>query len=287
MQEHLNENTLFNTVAMLLKDVYDRVLVVEGPDDHLLLKRHVPASLTIQEATSGRPQVLGAARIAKRLEADGAIFLIDRDYDDFIDSQESRLDNVLVSDFHDCFVDLMFADDTLLSHVIDVLTKSERRGDNRRPIPHSSILEEQSISIATAIAANRIVSLRRELSLDFKKLGIGNLKLEDCNPVSIAKILIQRSDYFGGDEEDIFQAVQSAHDEISVLHKPPVGDHDLFAAVSRVLRFYGVSVGVKQVQDSYLLAADGSSLQKTSWFPRLVEWSGFDHQFDDGLVLVR
>lgn len=49
MQEHLNENTLFNTVAMLLKDVYDRVLVVEGPDDHLLLKRHVPASLTIQE----------------------------------------------------------------------------------------------------------------------------------------------------------------------------------------------------------------------------------------------
>ncbi|MBB5748037.1 DUF4435 domain-containing protein [Micrococcus sp. TA1] len=275
MREYLNENTLFNTVAMTLGVSSQLLLIVEGPDDHLLLKRFTTSHLRLLAATGGREQVLGAARLAQSRGLKRSGYLVDRDYDDFTGETSTQLDNVFVSDHHDCFVDLLAVDPKLLKWVIDVHTASaRRRGGNARPVPDVEVIEAEAFTLASFLSAVRIVDAMRSLNLDFKRFSFGGLKVNEFDVSKIAHIVLSRSRYSAEDYELIVSEATRMHAHISGLPHLPVGDHDLFEALAKVLSRYGVKVSDDNLQRGYILAATYNTVSGTGWFREIQMWCG-------------
>ena len=273
MKEYLNENTLFNTLAMFLDAGEGLVLVLEGPDDHLLLREFCSSELQLIPATGGRAQVLAAAKLAIDRGVGRARFLVDQDYDHFSGSAEANLSNVFVSDHHDCFLDLMHVDPTLLRRVIDVHCDSHRRRDDQAiAVPTPEVVETESFYLASMLAAVRIVDAKRRLFLDFKRFAFGGLSSSDFDVAKIAEIVLIRSQYSGIDRDEVIVEAISTHSEISLLTYSPVGDHDLFSALSRVLRKYGVHVSDSILQRSYILKVSCLALAGTGWYQKVQRW---------------
>jgi hypothetical protein len=273
VREYLNENTLFNTVAMFLDESEGLLLVLEGPDDHLLLRGSCTPQLQLLTATGGRPQVLSTAQLAHDRGLRRARFLVDQDYDRYNGSTETQLDNVLVSDHHDCFVDLMCADRSLLHRVIEVHCDAvRRRGDQTVNAPDPAHIETEAFMLASKLAATRIVDARRRLFLDFKRFRFGGLATADFDVTKIAEIVLTRSQYAGEDRNEILADAVSAHSEIAGMRHSPVGDHDLFAALARVMQEYEVYERDANLQRGFILAVSCDSLIQTSWCKALQQW---------------
>ena len=273
MKEYLNENTLTNTVAMFLAESDELVLVVEGPHDHLLLKEFCTEELQLMHATGGRPQVLFAAKIAYERGLSRARFLVDQDYDLYSGSTEAQLNNVLVSDHHDCFLDLIHADPSLLQRVIDVHCDSTRRRENlEASIPAPEAIQNEAFALASTVAATRVVDAKRSLYLDFKRFKFGSLSVADFDVVKIAEMILTRSQYEGVDRQEIVLDVASVYADIGQMKHKPVGDHDLFAAVARVMKRYGVHVSDENLRRGYILKVTGLALSATGWYQKIQTW---------------
>lgn len=273
MREYLNENTLFNTVAMFLEESQGLLLVVEGPDDHLLLRGSCTPQLQLLTATGGRHQVLSTAQLALDRGIRRARFLVDQDYDRYNGSAETHLDNVLVSDHHDCFIDLMCADRSLLHRVIEVhCDPVRRRPDETVDTPDPAHIEGEAFRLASKLAAIRIVDARRRLLLDFKRFKFGGLPVDDFEVSRIAEIVLTRSQYVHDDRADVIADAVSTHAEIAGMQHSPVGDHDLFAALARVMQQYDVHERDASLQRSFILAVGCNSLMQTSWCKEIQQW---------------
>lgn len=273
MKEYLNENTLFNTVAMFLDENETLLLVLEGPDDHLLLKEFCTPQLQLMAATGGRPQVLSAAKLASERGVARARFLVDQDYDRFSGSTAAQLNNVFASDHHDCFLDLMHTNPSLLRRVIDVYCDSTRRRDDLNiTIPEPEAIEKEAFGLASMLAASRIVDARRELYLDFKRFHFGGLPAKDFDVAKIAEIVLTRSQYENGDRSEVIADAVSTHSEVVQMPHSPVGDHDLFSALARVMTQYEVHVSDKILQRSYILKVTCLALSGTGWYQRIQQW---------------
>lgn len=273
MREHLNENTLFNTVAMVLDESQGLLLVLEGPDDHLLLRGSCTPQLQLLTATGGRSQVLSAARLAHDRRLRRARFLVDQDYDSYSESTDTQLDNVFVSDHHDCFVDLMCVDRSLLHRVIEVHCEpARRRRDRDLNVPDPAFIEGEAFALASKLSATRIVDARRGLSLDFKRFRFGGLASDDFDVTRITEIVLTRSQYAADDRDEVLSDALSAHTEIAGMQHSPVGDHDLFAALARVMRQYEVHVSDDHLQRGFILSVSCSSLIKTNWGRAIQQW---------------
>lgn len=273
MREYLNENTLFNTVAMFLDESDALLLVLEGPDDHLLLRGSCTPQLQLLTATGGRSQVLSTARLAHDRGLRRARFLVDQDYDRYNGSTETQLDNIFVSDHHDCFVDLICADRSLLHRVIEVHCEAvRRRGDETVNTPDPAHIEGEAFTLASMLAATRIVDARRELFLDFKRFKFGGLAVVDFEVTRIAEIVLNRSQYAGDDRAEVLADAVSTHAEIAEMKHSPVGDHDLFAALARVMQQYEVYERGVSLQRGFILAVGCSSLIQTSWCKAIQQW---------------
>ncbi|WP_182170774.1 hypothetical protein [Flaviflexus equikiangi] len=273
MKEYLNENTLFNTVAMFLDESEDLLLVLEGPDDHLLLREFCTPQLNLMTATGGRSQVLSTAKLASDRGLFRARFLVDQDYDRFSGSTLTNLKNVFISDHHDCFLDLIHTDSSLLRRVIDVHCDSTRRRDDLAvTIPEPEIIEQEAFGLASMLAASRIVDARRELCLDFKRFRFGSLLVDEFDVGKIAEIVLTRSQYENDDRAEFVTDAISTHSEVVQMQHSPVGDHDLFSALARVMKQYNVHVSDDILQRSYILKVTCLALSKTGWYQRIQQW---------------
>ncbi len=277
MKEHLNENTLYATVAMLVSDGKPLILVVEGPDDHLMLKDHCSDDLFLLEGTGGREQILRTAALARQRHLERVRFLVDRDYDDYGESGWLGQSNVFVSRGHDCFLDIVIADPRLLHKVVEVHSASATRrpsasGSRAMPAPESVVVD--AIELALNLAAVRIVAARRGLNLTFASFAFGPLKASEFNARSIANTVLVRSAYCD-DHEVILDESAEVHEEISSLPVPPIGDHDLFAALARILSTYDVKISDKTLQRTFIAIAAMTcdAVMKTSWYEEIKDWS--------------
>ena len=291
MQEYLNENTLYATLAMYLSESDSLLLVVEGPDDHLMLKNHCSPELRLIAGTGGRGQVLRTAELALKRNLRRVRFLVDRDYDHFTETACINLENVFVSEEHDCFLDVSTSEPALLTRVIEVHTASARR----RPgmggsIPDPEQIRADSIALAAHLVAVRVVDARRNLSLDFKKFSFGGLNVSQFDVSAIAEIILTRSEYSGDDAEEIIKEAIQTHAEVTALPQVPVGDHDLFSAVARILKRFKVAVSDDVLQRGFILAVSCSALSRTRWFRSIQDWCasesrvGFTCQSDTALA---
>lgn len=274
MKEYLNENTLFATIAMYIKESNSLLLVVEGDDDHLALKEHCSTDLNLMAGLGGREQVLRAATLANDRNIKGVRFLVDRDYDSFTGSTATELDNVWVSTRHDIFMDLVTNDPAILRRVIEVHTAPARRrpDDPRLAVPEPCVIEAEALSLAALLAAVRIVNAQRGLNLDFKRFSFFNLKVGQFDVEIIADMLIVRSGYDAGGFADVISQSSTVHAEIVQNPELPVGDHDLFAALARVLKKFDVSISDQVLQRSFIVGISCAALVAADWFARVQAW---------------
>lgn len=291
MQEHLNANTLFATVAMYLGENKDLVLVVEGDDDHLTLKDHCGPDLRLIPGTGGKTQVLRTAELAIERGLDRARFLVDKDYDSFAEEPEGKLENVFYSKHHDCFMDLVVYDNSLVAKLIDVHTASARRRPGAsHPIPNVENFYQEATDLASHLAAVRIVDRRMRLELDFKKFSFGGLKVRDFGARAVAEIMLSRSHNIKNELSEILDAVEATRQEIAQLEHPPFGDHDFFSALARVLRRHKIAVSDQELHRGFVLVVRCASIAETPWFREIQDWcassdkSGFDCKSEVRLV---
>nr|WDS96157.1 hypothetical protein mcr_00197 [Micrococcus sp.] len=279
MREFLNENTLFATVAMYIKESNSLLLVVEGDDDHLALGEHCSPDLRLMAGTGGREQVLRTAAIARKRKLKGVRFLVDRDYDSFTEPTTTELDNVWVSTRHDIFMDLIENDPTILHRVIEVHTARARRrqAEPRSPLPEPKVIEGEALSLAALLAAVRIVNAQSNLNLDFTRFSFFNLKRSEYDVGLIADAIMIRSGYTG-ESADVVRAAIRVHAEIANRNSLPVGDHDLFAALSRVLKQFDVSVSDDILQKAFIVGISCRALTAAVWFTQVQEWCAINNR---------
>lgn len=275
MREFLNENTLFATVAMCAQETPSLLLIVEGDDDHLVLKTHTSTGLQIIPGTGGRDQVLRTAMLAHQRGLQRVRFLIDRDYDDYVESTKIALGNVLESARHDLFMDLVSADPMILQRVVDVHTASaSRRGTEKspRPVPPPADIVENAFRLASQLAAVRIVSARNGLGFDFRRFSFGALRVSEFNVSAIVNIVMVRCGYDEHGAIDVLAEALEAHSELAQYDEPPVGDHDLFSAMARVLKRFDVLVSSQTLQRAFIMGVTCTAVSNLPWFIELQDW---------------
>lgn len=274
MREYLNSNTLFATIAMYSSESDDLVLVVEGDDDQLVLKDHCSAELRIIAGIGGKMKVLETANLVRQQQLRRVRFLLDRDYDSYSCEEPDQPENVFFSETHDFFMDLLAKDERLLSKLIDVhMARVFRRPDDRSSTLNLKVVEEEVKSLASIVAAVRVVDAKAKLGLSFNKFSFGELRREDINPQVITQKILTRSKQPVESINEIQFQVDQLCQKTEDLAKIPISDHDLFKALSRVLKFYDVSVSDRELQRGFLLAISCRSIALTTWYREIQEWS--------------
>ena len=274
MLESLNENTLFAEILMLRK-VDSLVLVVEGPDDKLALKRHVSKELILVAGIGGKPNVLKTAQLAYQEELSYVRFLLDRDYDEYGAENTVSIGNIIYSTTHDMFTDIAASNPSLLLDVIDIKMDSVRRNGGSS-IPTNDDILSSALTLAAHLAAVRIVDAQRKLCLSFRKFRFGELHPKEFDVRTIAQKVFKRSEFSLDLDSEVVSAimndVESMRIEIEDYEYPPIGDHDLFDALARILKLYRVNERDSQLREAFILSITSKSLMATEWFRKLNDW---------------
>ncbi len=283
MKEHLNFNTLHNTICMLLPEIPEMVLVVEGPDDEIALKNHTSSAIKIISATGGKGQLLQVAEICDRDGLERVRFLMDRDYDDLIFGPTPNPENIFISTTHDCFTDLIYNDPSLLQRTIDVEMKSARRAcSGREDLPADFEIEKKSHNLALCLAAARVANGRHQAGINFSNLSLFSLKDNELNIGGIFAQIIQRKLYSGSEPNKFLAEMHEIYKQLESHKMFYIGDHDLFHALSRILSMSNVKVKADQLHKNIILAARCKSFQAAAWFEEIQDWcirhnyTGFD-----------
>lgn len=272
MLKYLDENDFFSTI-MMSRGLGKLVLVVEGHDDRLVLEPHVSEKLILLAGAGGKQNVLKAAKFAHDKGFSNVRFLVDRDYDDYAVDPVLSLENVIYTSTHDMFIDIATGNPSLLLRIIEVKTDSARRSNGGSSVPSSNDILVSAFSLATSLAAVRIVNERRKLSLNFKDFPFGKIEPGETNVQIIAEIVISRSNPKDRNIEDkvILSESETIRGEIDEK-RALVGDHDFFDALAGVLRSFGIKEKGKKLQESFIIKIDCQSLVNLEWFRKLTEW---------------
>lgn len=273
MKEHLNASTFFVSVAMYAAEISGLLLVVEGPDDQLALKKHSLDGLKLLPGTGGREHILRAAERAELDRIENVKFLVDRDYDGFIEASSRYPSNVVVSVSHDLFTDILNCDAELLEHMIAVhLSTFGRRPGGGLHDSSAGEIKRRALKLASRIAAIRIVNARRGLGLNFKRLPIGTLEPGEYSLEGLVAALLRRNSHPGNIKGQVAHEAEQILCEWESREMELVGDHDLIDAVAHELNQVKSSPGRRALQKEIIIAVSCKSLARNAWFIELQEW---------------
>lgn len=268
MRGAITSTTVFGTVIMARQGSNALILVVEGDDDHFMVKAHVNDGDVILIGGNGRPKVLEAAAKAERQGMRGVRFLVDADYDKFTQPMLRYPSNVVSSQNHDAMIDVVLANLSVLDRVIASHARSvERRGGTLDPAQ----VRQEAFTLAAAVAPLRIVNERNGHNLRLINFPFGSLPSIRPTHADLAGLAIGRSDtsLVGSQLES---EIASERSHAGVSEHVLVGDHDLFRALSRVLSDHGVNVRPDALWTTLLPAIDCRELRVVAWYQELVEW---------------
>ncbi|MFD4368675.1 hypothetical protein [Rhodococcus sp. NPDC058521] len=271
MREALNSVTLFNTIAMIRSEKMTPILVVEGDDDLLAMKRHLTEALILLKGIGGKSGVISAARSAQTRGVGDVLFMVDADYDDLIDDARCLPPSVATSTHHDLFMDTILVAPSVIERVVEVHVRhSERRGGGSVV---ASTIVTLSLALAASIAPLRIVNERDSYGLRLENFPFGKVSSLEPSVREIAALAISRSNSTVTVEELALKIDGQA----SLLPYPTarlVGDHDFFRALSRVLSLHGVTgVGAEALFSAFLGAIDCRHIMMTPWYATIDSWA--------------
>ncbi|NKR68695.1 hypothetical protein GS536_11500 [Rhodococcus hoagii] len=264
MLEHLNANTIFNTIAMLRPERDGVFLVVEGSDDQYTVKRHVDDdAVTVLCGLGGKPDLLSASAKVDQHGTPQVYFLIDSDYDKFIPPEAEYGKTVIASDGHDLVMDLVLIDRSIIHRVIDSHTRGHSRGGES--IDAADVLTK-AIDLALPVGVLRMLSVENGWGLNLRDYPFGRLKSTPPDLAEIVEIAVERSAPVA-DEASILPALTYAMTSYRTHATAIVGDHDCFSAIARVMCDRGFKkAGADHLSSSFLAAVGCNSLNRTSWF---------------------
>lgn len=270
MRGALNANTFFNTVALARHNVRTLILVVEGEDDHFLVRRHInEADVLLIAGVGGRPRVLEAAELAERRGLRGIRFLIDADYDRFSAPTLRYPSNVIASKHHDAIVDLLVVSSALVDHVAETQSRSAIRRGVTVDFEQARV---DAFSLASSVAPLRIANDRHGYGLRLAKFPFGELGTVHPSVSDLAALVVRRSGNTRN-QSDIEADIAAELPHLGTDQMVLVGDHDFFRALARVLQLQGVaSVNADALWDGVLAAASCPHLAGTGWYSELADW---------------
>lgn len=268
MKDLLSEHSDVDVIRMLVGKSQKLAIMVEGPDDLFLLKNVVDSEIHLVVSSSGKSGVLKTAELAYSQGLSRALFLVDRDYDDFLFKVPMYPSNVIVSTHHDCFVDVLVENMDSLSHV--VVTKlsglARRKGLGAVDV-HSDAksIIDSAISLARCKTVVRIVAARNAIGFDFKRFSFYKF-----SPNEITSDLIYdelASSYAGSvalPNAPSFLLADVAL-ELDGCSYAPFGDHDFLEALCRILKEHGVSMRPDAFREAAYMALKACDLLKVQW----------------------
>ncbi len=276
MKQSLNKHTLFNTLAMASMESTGLILVVEGHDDHFILKSHIAADVLLIES-NGRPSALGAARLAQARGLRKTSFLVDAELDHFTTPAADYPENVVCTDHHDVVMDLILAFTPAIDRVIDAHCRSAVRSGRAQQA--AAEIRRRAMSLAARVALLRIANELGHLCLNLADFPFGRLQSVEPSSIEIARLAIGRSSVTMS-EADLAARIEGVEKWAGVGEPMPAsddnapppldrlpGDHDFFGALARVLTENGVrNASPSALQTSYLSVVSCSSVVATSWF---------------------
>ncbi|MEV7619132.1 hypothetical protein AB0N59_03235 [Microbacterium sp. NPDC089321] len=270
MRSALNANTFYNTVALARQNVRTLILVVEGDDDHLLVKRHVnDEDVLLIAGVGGKPVVLDAARIAERRNLRGVRFMIDIDYDPFTSPTLRYPANVIESKNHDAIMDVLIIAGDLIEWVMEAYARSSLRSGAWLD---TSKAREDAYVLAASVAPLRVANDRHQYGLKLSKFPFGQLPNAQPGPADLARLVVMRSGNTRT-QADVEADIIAEATHLGTDHVRLVGDHDYFRALAKVLQLAGVTgVTAENLWTGVLVAIACVHLGATDWYQRLSEW---------------
>lgn len=268
MRGAITPTTIFGTVIMARQGSQALILVVEGDDDHFMVKDHINDSEVILIGGNGKTKVLEAAVKAERRGVRGVRFLIDADYDRFTQPTLRYPSNVISSVGHDAMIDVVLANRPVLDRVIASYGRSVGRRGGTLDAP---AVRAAAINLAATVAPLRIVNERMGHNLKLKDFPFGRLASTSPTHADLSTLVVERSDTTLTDaqlETDVTAERSHTGADIAVL----VGDHDLFRALARVLSDHGVNIRSDFLWSGFMSAVDCRELGLVAWYRELVDW---------------
>lgn len=270
MRSVLNANTVFATVILARQASHQLIVVVEGEDDHFIIKDHINSrEVMLISGSGGKQNVLDAAAIADVQGVRGVRFLIDADYDRFVHPALRYPPNAISSKHHDAVMDIVIDGTVLLDRVIDSHSRAGRRNGAAFT---TKIVREQAIGLASTMASLRIVNERKGHGLRLHGFPFSNLITLPPSNADLASIAVGRSSRAvtqAALEADLSEEISQVGVHVNFL----VGDHDLFKALSRVLKDVGVIAGADALWSSFLAGILCAHLGATDWYAELSAWA--------------
>lgn len=272
MRDSLNQHTLFNTLAMIRPEVTSLLLVCEGDDDHFVIQNHKTDDMYLLLG-NGKQRSLAAAKLADERSVPGVVFLIDSDYDPFVSPGTEYPPNVIASQMHDLFMDIITEDAGLLDSVIQTHVRSTVRRTGKAI--SSSQVREQALALASAVTPLRLVNEKQSLGLRLSDFPFGDLDAISPSVESIADAALRRSKGNSISVSDLACMVRLEDSHFGASRDRLVGDHDYFRAIAQVLsKLHDVKgVTAALLFDSFIAALnrDCSAVMYTNWYDKIVQ----------------
>lgn len=269
MKGALNGNTVFATIAMARQASNALLLVVEGDDDHFILKDHLNhLDVVLIAGNGGRDNVLRAASLADAWQVGGVRFLVDSDFDRFISPPVSYPRNVLLSTTHDVVTDVIFQSQIHVEKIIDSHSRSARRNGAQFS---SAEAWNESCELAAALAPFRILNERQGYGLKFKDFPFGRLSALPASSLELSDITVGRSNT-SLTATDLSKEVDSETSHKGVEIRFLFGDHDFFGSLGRILKSKGVHVSPDSLTAAFFAGILCTHLASTDWYDSLASW---------------
>ncbi len=268
MKDLLSERSDVDVIRMLVGKSKRLAIMVEGPDDLFLLNNVVDSEIHLVASSSGKNGVLRAAELAYDQGLSRALFIVDRDYDDFLIKVPTYPLNVIVSAHHDCFVDVLVKNMDSLSHVVVTKLSGRARRSGLGGVDVHGVAKsiiDSAISLARCKTVVRIVAARNAIGFDFKRFSFYKF-----SPNEITSDLIYgelASSYAGTVALPSTPSLILADValELDGCSYAPFGDHDFLEALCRMLKEHGVCMKPDAFREAVFMSLKACDLLKVQW----------------------
>lgn len=195
MREFLTPDSDVDTIRLLTSTSPNLVVGLEGEDDWKLLHGWVSSKITLYVSSAGKEGLLKAAHAAHSMDSSHAIFVVDRDFDDFLETAPLYPHNVISTHHHDCFVDIVFESlDTLVRAVEHQLKSSGSVMSDHSfdTFSCASDIVASAIRLAKHKAVVRAVAARLSIGLNFRSYSFFSQPTREVTSETIYEVLSRR-----------------------------------------------------------------------------------------------
>lgn len=288
MKDLITPSSEADSIQMLTAEPGRLVLMLEGPNDRKLLSTFTDSSVYLFVGSGGKEGVLKTAQQIYSRGISRAAFVVDRDYDDFSDNIITYPPNAIVSEHHDCFIDIAESNFDSLARVTTLMLSNSNHvtlAPHDDPYALGQEVVDSAVRLAFHKAIVRIVAAQLSIDFNFAKFSFFSYSHDEVTAALIYNDLARC--YRGAKvlPEDPLTLLQQTVEEVKTLPFIPIGDHDLIEAIRSILKQdYSICHNETHFRDAFILTLQSASLLKARWCNDLITWS---KQFDVELFVKK